>query len=440
MKYTDYYKHLINEGPVPFKSRDIVKKGLVGKYGSKELDSYKFGIELEFVYDNGDIEYDWSSVKNDMYENREAKTNAKLELENDREHVRKYWDGDLSHWNDKFGPIDVETFKSKNPEPEGDANEKSNWNKIISSIDDIYESWERFERDDLIYKYIDEMDPFIYLDMSNYILPNADGVSAAKNYITKDMHEKVNRETSTETEWNVGYDGNNIEIRSKHLNQNEFNLVDSICKFVADQSTSGKMSAHVHVGLPSDFDAYDLLAMTTLVDEDAIKMVAGKDRSFSKFSKLRDNLHAAIFSSITYKSEFSYNVTYMSNEQLKNLLKFLDRNHGTNVSSILFRNTVEFRYLSSNIASDSNTFIEWIKYFLLLPKIAKSRNTILIQGVYEPLTVIRETGRVKFVLGRKSSTLNLPAGEIKNIPFSKFQLAMQKKDQELAKKFSRRSQ
>jgi hypothetical protein len=254
------------------------------------------------------------------------------------------------------------------------------------------------------------------------------------------MHEKVNRETSTETEWNVGYDGNNIEIRSKHLNQNEFNLVDSICKFVADQSTSGKMSAHVHVGLPSDFDAYDLLAMTTLVDEDAIKMVAGKDRSFSKFSKLRDSLHDAIFSSIKLKSEFSYNVTYMSNEQLKNLLKFLDRNHGTNVSSILFHNTVEFRYLSSNIASDSNTFIEWIKYFLLLPKIAKSRNTILIQGVYEPLTVIRETGRVKFVLGRKSSTLNLPAGEIKNIPFSKFQLAMQKKDQELAKKFSRRSQ
>jgi hypothetical protein len=102
---------------------------------------------------------------------------------------------------------------------------------------------------------------------------------------------------------------------------------------------------------------------------------------------------------------------------LEETLKYVNRNHGTNIASQY--DTVEFRYLSSQIASHPDIFIKWIRYFILVVQVATSRNKIkLVSSAKDlpTLTAVRLPGQVKFVLDETAPTLNRPVSDLKDKP------------------------
>ncbi len=217
--------------------------------------------------------------------------------------------------------------------------------------------------------------------------PN-DGIEVVKD-------DKPDKDT-----WAVGEDGPNVEIRSRHMRQtgNDFNIISKVGNWVSDQATHGKTGMHVHIGVPSDFDMFDVLAMSTLVDEKAIKSAVAMDRDFNSFAKLRRSLSNAIYNRIhEYMRRQSENVPKsftLTNAQMKEVLAHFDRNHGTNIAAFSEHKTIEFRYLGSDMADQ---VLKWISYFLLLPRIAKSRNQIKLDTIYnEQIVATRLPGKIKF--------------------------------------------
>jgi hypothetical protein len=154
-----------------------------------------------------------------------------------------------------------------------------------------YSRFERRNFDDYFDEYIQNIiingDWEDYVDRQNVVESDEEGETIdAISYIKNEMGEKVQYGDSTVDTWGVGPDGSNIEIRSKHLNQDEFNLVKEISYYVKRKKVGGSTSAHVHIGLPTDFDAFDLLAITTLVDEKSIKQTVGPQRQLGKLGQV----------------------------------------------------------------------------------------------------------------------------------------------------------
>lgn len=428
MNYKDHYKDLKSEAEIPFSATDTIQKGLRSKYGNDELDAYTFGIELEFTpHSDEENNYDWNEIYNQMSQNSDVLKEYDEYVESERKRLNKHWNGKIDDWDDVYGPVDPDTFDKYNPKPfdyEYDSNEEYNtaydkWYHESNTVSRAYERWKDYYYLDKLSDFISGLDPSDYVDMDNYVVePRFDksvAVENAMNYISKNMQQAVVKgDDANKNRWAVGPDMENIEIRSKHLNQNEFHLVTEICEYVEKHNTNGRTSAHVHIGLPDDFDEFDLLAMTTLVDEKAIKSTVGPERALDSFAKLRKSLHAAILKSISSKKgEQSDKSYFISNKDISNSLRFIDRNHGTNIKVMYDQGTIEFRYLDSRIASQSPLLINWIKYFLLLPKIAKSRNKIVLQGQDGNVIAVRVSGGIKFYYDKKAPTTNLPAADIK---------------------------
>lgn len=431
-------KKILFEKFIPYDKDQQIKAGIAKKYGTEELNSYKFGIELEFMPSYDDADVDERKIEmallNDMSFIRFAEQRVD-ELRND---VNRRWRGDIDRWDDSYGPIDPDEWMSHNPEPDADDFEtEDEYNESLdkwkSTLSDLEYYFKKFDRNDYFDGIIrDVIRSGEWTEYVSYedVVSGRDSTAEIKEaieFISRRMGQQVvYGDGSSETNWAVGEDGSNIEIRSKHLNQSEFNLVNYICGYVSDKETSGGTSAHVHIGLPEDFDAFDVLAITTLVDEKSIENQVGPERELSTWAKFRHSLHFSLIRLILlnqksksdggfdgFKKEFS-----ISNSDLsKKIYPYINRYHGTNVASVSKLKTIEFRYLSSDICSHPNTLINWIKYFLLLPKVAKSRNKVVlklsdfqlddltIDGLkikdkdFTTLTCIRESGKVKFVFG-----------------------------------------
>lgn len=180
----------------------------------------------------------------------------------------------------------------------------------------------------------------------------------------------------------------------------DFKLISTVGNWVSDQSTSGTTGMHIHIGLPKDFDMFDLLAMTTLVDEKAVKQLVSIDRDFASYAKLRRSISNLIISRVReYVIRQSENKPMpksfvLTNSQMKEVLSNFDRNHGTNIAAFGEHKTIEFRYLESGMAYN---VLKWIEYFLLLPRIAKSRNKVTLDSIYgETLIATRMPDKIKF--------------------------------------------
>jgi len=441
-------KSRVNE-VIPFDKSDIVKVGLEKRYGVGELGAYTFGIEFEFAPSSTD-EVDEDKLRMELENNSRVHDDFEEWLEvqrhesNDR--LRK-----VDDWDNSYGPMDVDTYDDLVIEPEmGDYDDEDvykeeykNWEDQRKNIVDEYKRWERGDRSNTMDEYITKLIRFD--DWENYV--NRDNISDMSSieddildvteYIRKEMGENVQPGDSTVNGWGVGPDGKNVEIRSKHLNQSEFDLVKKICNYVAKQNVSGGTSAHVHIGLPADFDSFDLLAITTLVDEREIQNQVGPDRELSSWAQLRSALHNKIVDYLirsTENQETKEKSFIIDNNKLFSILNGLGRNYGTNISAMRSKGTIEFRYLSSQIAKNSDIFIKWIQYYLLLPKVAKSRNIVVLKQSVgsdsQNVTAVRGSGNIKFVLNSKTSTLNLPASTLKSrdVPWSSPKVDQLKKD------------
>ena len=436
---------------VPFDLATSVRAGLEKKYGSEELSSYTFGVELEYRPSDRIINY--SKLERLLGKSDAVDREYETWLEDRKKNINRRWRGDLDNWDEEYGPPTEDEWLDHNPEPVLDDYTAEDFDKLHTSWSD--------KRSEIVYinkKYSSDShrDEFIqhlikseewpdYVDSLEVTESNSDeSILDASRFIVDELKQKVTGGEAGPNNWSVGEDGDNVEIRTKHLSQNEFDLITKICEYVSNEETGGDTSAHVHVGLPKDFDAFDLLAISTLVDEKSVESQAGPERELNSFARLRYHLHEVIIRLIIRNSpnEGDNKSFEIKNESLSFILSKINRNHRTNIKSMTTHGTIEFRYLSSDIAVESKKLINWIKYFILLPKIAKSRNKVEIKSnVSTPinpttaisnLVAIRLPGRVRFILSGSSSLPNEPSSAIKKgeLPISP-KIAQMKKQKQL---------
>jgi hypothetical protein len=412
---------------VPFDKAADIRQGLKTKHGKyDELEDYTFGVEFEFKpvteeLSNDQIEDKLSNLygSSDDYGLSDAYDEW---LDQQREYLvgrwAKYSDGTPESVDDfdlSYGPISDDDYQEHISEPQevnykteeeyNDAYDK--WSDKLNDVGYEYKRWDRNER----HSYIDEYIRLLVRSGSwRDLIPEDEqgtvdiesGISNAIDLI-ETLGEPVRKDDKSDsTTWAVGEDGPNVEIRSRHMKQtaDDFRLISTVGNWVSDQSTSGTTGMHVHIGLPRDFDMFDLLAMTTLVDEKAVKQLTSIDRDFASYAKLRKSISNLILSRVR---EYILNQSNdklvpksftLTNAQMKEVLSNFDRNHGTNIASFSEHKTIEFRYLESGMAYN---VLKWIEYFLLLPRIAKSRNKVTLDSIYgETLVATRMPDKIKF--------------------------------------------
>jgi hypothetical protein len=446
------FKDILKE-EVPIDKLQRVKSGLEKKYGTGELSEYTFGIELEF--EPGDETENVDKIRLELENNSDVHGDYIEWLMNQRSHLNRRV-SDVESWDDSYGPIDVDTFDELSPDMmPGDYSDNEEYEKALEDWrekrKEVEIEYRRFDRTNINEYYDDYIEQLIssgnwrnYVDPQDVVDRDVEGeILDAISYIRNKMGENVQYGDSNVNTWGVGPDGDNVEIRSKHLNQTEFNLVSDICSYVRGKEVGGGTSAHVHIGLPTDFDAFDLLAITTLVDERTIKQTVGPQRELSSWAKLRTYLNNQIvhFLLKTPENQSTNEKSFiLTNERLFQLLSDIGRYWGTNVAAMRKSGTIEFRYLSSEVTRQPDVFIKWIQYYLLLPKVAKSRNRVILKQTVgsdsQSVTAIRQSGGVKFILNGSGSTPNLPAATLKagqQVPVVSPKFTRVKKEKELEK-------
>ena len=413
---------------VPFDKATDIELELRKKYD--ELEGYTFGVEFEFepVSESEPLSRDNIASKlGEKFNSRDdgGFTDGYYEwLENQRNSEAAAWarrHGTLDtvdRFNSEYGAMSIDTFDENIAAPvESDYANEEEYNQAYEKYDDIrsevdsdYVRWQR--------RYMDEhIDEFInllirsntwtdYISEDEYKIVDAEqGIDNAYDFL-ESLGEDVRKDDKPDKNtWAVGEDGPNVEIRSRHMSQtgHDFDIISKVGNWVSDQPTHGKTGMHIHIGVPRDFDMFDVLAMSTLVDEKAIQSEVSVDRDFSSYAKFRRSLTNGIFNKIrdymlkqpdareTVPKSF-----ILTNQQVKELMAYFDRNHGTNIQAFNEHKTIEFRYLGSDVA---HRVLKWISYFLLLPRIAKSKNRINLDSIYgERLVATRMPGKIMFTM------------------------------------------
>ena len=245
--------------------------------------------------------------------------------------------------------------------------------------------------------------------------------------ILEDLGEEWVEDNSTPTEWGVGEDYENIEIRSKYLTVQDIPKLEKILyKLKKSVKTTGGTSAHVHVGLQQfeDFNMVDLLATVKLIDENKMYQLAGPRRE-SKWALSKQKVADFLFDKI--KENKLLNDTkeeIISNETLKEIIKSIETKYlGTNIKSFTKIGTVEFRYLSSLVLNQIDEFIETIQYFLMIPYIARRQDSVkLLTSSNQPIYFTRMPNnqvKISTISTRKSGESIESTRKI--IPPTKFQ-------------------
>lgn len=182
------------------------------------------------------------------------------------------------------------------------------------------------------------------------------------------------------SDWQVGPDGRNIEIASPILKTKDLRtvkpLLDVLAKNYLENATGGT-SAHVHIGIPKNFDALSSLAVLSFMDEDKAYLESAKRDK--KWSVQKKEFIGRLYNELKRREkvvEFRSQSMFMTNDELMDaILKVRDKFDGVSLWNKNFK-TIEFRYLSSEILSNVNNFLQWINYYLLLIDVAKNKSRV----------------------------------------------------------------
>jgi len=154
-------------------------------------------------------------------------------------------------------------------------------------------------------------------DAEDYIrFPTTDNKIDEYTDILTDLGEKVNDGFEEDKidftkEWVVNMDGGGQpEIASRILTTDDFPLLKRFFKELRGEKTSAGTSAHIHIGVPENFDMFSLLALYFLVDEKYIQEILPK-RDFTKWAELSSNLRRV----------FSVNISAFVNSDYAKMIK-----------------------------------------------------------------------------------------------------------------------
>jgi hypothetical protein len=411
---------------------DSVRSGLSKKYGDS-LGRGTFGVEFEWIPEKN--EFDPKKHKDviiDLLQKSISKSRDNANdyyewLEEKRKEYNKYYNGSSRDWDDSYGPIDLETWEETFPEPDSSnydteeefSDARREWREKRDEVEYDHNWWVKRSQNDYIENWAEEK--FNDNEWSSYIdFAPEDDINMSQEIIDArefldEIGEKSQEGTFESDRWGVGPDGDKTEMRSRILKEEDFGTLTSIMQsFLKYRNTSGDCSAHVHIGLPENFNGFDLLAMVNLVDEKEIVKAVGGDRELDTWSRLRGDLHNLIL-----KLMSNHNIKEgdeLDDAKLKDIIKMISsKGYGTTISIFNRYGTIEFRYFASTIKNQPDTFIKWIKYFLLLPKVAQSRNQVKIGN----LVFQRSRGNKTKVLsidskGKYPKQLGLPSSELRS--------------------------
>lgn len=424
---------------IPFSKAADIEKSMVAKHGAAETyGPGTFGVEFET-----EVSDDASDTKRnmimhaDLYEiaNFIARRGLNKEFDRDYEkwlmHERSSINRSDRHWNDFRGPIDIDTWLSKNPQPDRKAfdvisdydDALEDWNARKKVVDDAYRYWEQTDknkyRDEFVYDLLrssgDGVYRYIELNrLFSLLFPNRNSVrenkliTSVREWLESTGERVSNDEQGHKDAWGVGTDGANVEIRTKHMQNEDVKTLVALMDWMKQNrfQVTGGTSAHVHVGLPEDFDYFDLLVMMTLVDEDRAKTDAGPDRELDNWAKLRDRFVPYFLTNARgWMREGGISVT-LSEREMGNFIRYsFNKFQGTNITAFFQHGTVEFRYFSSKMIANPALFVQWIKYFMLLPAVAKKRSRVTFVHPTDPsmkLTAVRQRDRsVMLSMGKR---------------------------------------
>lgn len=251
---------------------------------------------------------------------------------------------------------------------------------------DYDEIVEEYENSDISFK--DFLEDYGHRFTKEVPVSIEDEVDYMISYIKDTCREPVSRtvEPCSTTKWCVFEDEKGIaEISSRILTKNDYPVLNQIVHEIIERGrfTSGT-GCHVHIGMPQNTNAFDLLAMVNIVDEDYLINISGRDDPKIKtYAKLKENIFQAIYDNY-YDDQI---VT--SNDLINFLHRRLDRYFGVNaIFAFLKYGTVEIRTLTSKILSQQN-LIRIIDYFITLPHIAMTRQQFKFDLGDESLTLTR---------------------------------------------------
>jgi hypothetical protein len=343
-----------------------------------------FGIELEFRVESEDgrsINYSDDEL-NDIRKELKFKLQDELtERMNHRWGSTPSWNGVNSLLNkfdefseDKFPPYnEIEDWEEENPEPEEDEKEERlNWKKerreIEKQIDDF--DYEKL-KDEFIDEIIEDEEWGRFDVYPDVYLPDFESKAEEYQEFLEDLGWKANIEENLGTSaWYIHKDGDTVfELTSPILTTKDIPALKQLFDKVSNERTDGSTSCHIHIGLPPDTDGFDLLAMSTLVDEKEIKRQL-PNRAFDEWAKFNSDMQRQL-------GRYLEDGTY-SKEDFLSTIKQLGLRSGTNINSFWEHRTIEFRYLSSEALKNPNSVLEWINYFLILPFLARGRKQIVI--------------------------------------------------------------
>ena len=404
-----------------------------------------FGIEYEYLPDTKGKEVEKNDILEALNASWRGGRNRQLEaeylswLEEKRNDAaiqwKRYGRGDISRYDDNYGPMSNDTFNDVFSEPklsdysdeEEYAKELKNYEEKLSDASYSYDYWERrdkYDNTDEFFDYVADNNWADFVEVEIDVDPEA-SCTEAINILNKSI--SIRRDDRYDPNmWTVGQDGPNTEIRSPILKRENMDQVDLVSAFVDHQITDSGTGLHIHIGVPKDFDAFDLLAMTTLVDEEQVEsdLNASKVRRDLGFAKLRWEVSKNLIGVITrmkYGGKAQTKPFQMSNKELLETINTADRYAGTNIKAFAKYKTVEFRYFG---AHNTKILPKWINYFLQLPAIAQKRNRIVLRAPLsgKKLYAIRMPGGVtQFELVETSQQPTIkptgyPAADIKKTP------------------------
>jgi len=442
VKFKDLYNTLLQEGPVPFAKIEQIKSKMGEQHS---IPDGTFGVEYEYVPDTQGKEVEKDDILEALNGSWRGGRNRELEaeylswLEEKRNDAaiqwKRYGRGDINKYDDYYGPMSVDTFNDVFSEPklsdysneEEYAKELKEYKEKLSDVNYSYDYWERrdkYDNTDDFFEFVANNNWEDFVEVKVDVDPEA-SCTEAINFLNKSI--SIRRDDRYDPNmWTVGQDGPNTEIRSPILKKENMDQVDYVSAFIDHQITDSGTGLHIHIGVPKDFDAFDLLAMTTLVDEEQVEseLKASKVRRDLGFAKLRNEVAKNLISVISrskYGGMFIKTPFEISNNELLTLINMADRYVGTNIKSFAKYKTVEFRYFG---AHNTNVLPKWINYFLQLPPIAQKRNRIAFRSpsTGQKLYAIRMPGgKTQFQLTEYSEKpqikpTGLPAADIKKMP------------------------
>jgi len=385
------------------------KGGRKGRKQSKKFEPGTFGIEIEFNVQGGEPDIDEAEIKQQIvdkldYELNQQRVNpyghSRRVGSNIVDDFHKYveeedlyvsyedvddWEEDDHEEPEKPDRDDYDDGDDGEEEYENDLDQwKDDHNDWKSEKDEVQSQIDQYEEaggwDGVKEKWAQTIvDSQAWADYDLY--PEDEGYRGDEEekkeeykYFLEELGWRAEIEVDGDTSiWNVHNDGDGIvELTSPIMTRKDFAPLKELFSRVEHEPTSGNTSCHIHVGLPTDTDGFDLVALTTLADEQNLKMDL-KDRNFEGWAKFNEEIHSKLY--------YDLESRVYTKEEFERKVRNIDRYMGTNVSSFFKQGTVEFRYLSSEILDTPDLVFQWINYFTMLPNIARGRKQLRLEGM-----------------------------------------------------------